>query len=93
MDIFINFYNQILDVFKNGVLGLSLGNIFIVLISILFALFLRGVVANLIVNRLKKFVKKTGNKVDDKLFEALIPPFKLLPIVVVFLTVFTLIIR
>ena len=87
MDIFINFYNQILDVFKNGVLGLSLGNIFIVLISILFALFLRGVVANLIVNRLKKFVKKTGNKVDDKLFEALIPPFKLLPIVVVFLTI------
>ena len=87
MNIFHNFYNQILEVLNNGVLGLSLSNLFIVLISILFALFLRGIIANIIVNRLKTIVKKTGNKVDDKLFEALIPPFKLLPIVVVFLTI------
>ena len=29
----------------------------------------------------------TGNKVDDKLFEALVPPFRLLPIVIVFLII------
>ncbi len=87
MNIFHNFYGQVLSVINNGALGLSLGNLFIVFISILFALVLRGIIANLIVNKLKKFVKKTGNKIDDKLFEALIPPFKLLPIVIVFLTI------
>ena len=44
-------------------------------------------IENCYVNKVKKIVSKTGNKIDDKLFEALVPPFRLLPIVVVFLSI------
>ncbi len=85
MDLFKNFLEQIKFVIDNGVFGISLWNLSIIVFSILFALLVRRFVAVTIVNKLKKFVMKTGNKIDDKLFEALIPPFKLLPIVIVFL--------
>ena len=48
---------------------------------------LRSFVARLLVNKVKVLVSKTGNKIDDKLFEALVPPFRLLPIVIVFLAI------
>lgn len=85
MKFFENLYTLIKAVFENGVLGLSLYNFFIILFSILFALLIRGLFAKFIVLKLKKLVNKTSNKIDDKLFDALIPPFKLLPIVIVFL--------
>ncbi len=87
MNFIENFYSQILKVFSNGVFGISLGNIFIILLSIIISLLIRSVVARVLVNKLKKIVSKTGNKVDDKLFEALVPPFRLLPIVIVFLII------
>ncbi|NCX25280.1 MAG: mechanosensitive ion channel family protein, partial [Proteobacteria bacterium] len=47
----------------------------------------RSIFAKLIVLKVKNVVKKTTTNVDDHLFDALIPPFKLLPIVIVFLAV------
>ena len=87
MNFIENFYLQILKVFSDGVFGISLGNIFVILLSIIISLLIRSVVARVLVNKLKKIVSKTGNKVDDKLFEALVPPFRLLPIVIVFLII------
>ena len=87
MNFIENFYSQILKVFSDGVFGISLGNIFIILLSIIISLLIRSVVARVIVNKLKKIVSKTGNVIDDKLFEALLPPFRLLPIVIVFLII------
>ena len=89
MNIFENFYNQINHVLQNGVFGMSLFDIGIIFISIIVALLVRGVFAKLLVFKVKKIVQKTSNNIDDKLFDALIPPFKLLPIVIVFL-IFTL---
>ncbi len=74
-------------ILNKGVFGISLLNIGIILISFIFALLVRGLFAKLIVNKLKKFITKTGNKIDDKLYESLVPPFKLLPIVLVSLTI------
>lgn len=87
MIIFQNFYNQIIAVFQNGVFGINLFDLGIILLAVVGSLVLRGVFANLLVSRVKSIVIKTGNKIDDKLFDALIPPFKLLPIVIVFLTI------
>ena len=87
MDIVKKFHSQIIRVFNDGVLGISLVNLSIIVVSIIFALLVRSIVAKLIVKKVKKIVSKTGNKIDDKLFEALEPPFRLLPIVLVFLII------
>ena len=64
--------------------GLELKQIFIFFVLILFSILFNSIIANFIVNILKAIVKKTVNKIDDKLFEALLPPCKFLPIVIVF---------
>ena len=87
MSIIENFYAQIMRVFSNGVFGLSLGNLTIIFLCIIVSLLIRTVVARVLVNKVKKLVSKTGNKIDDKLFDALVPPFRLLPIVIVFLAI------
>ncbi len=87
MNLIENFYIQIIRVFSDGVFGISLGNLTIILVSVIISLLIRSLVARLIVNKVKNIVSKTGNKIDDKLFEALVPPFRLLPIVIVFLAI------
>ncbi len=87
MVLFENFYTQILNVFSDGVFGISLLDLIIIIISIIFALFVRGLVARILLKKVKDIILKTGNKIDDKLFEALLPPLRLLPIVIVFLAV------
>ena len=87
MNIFIKFKNYIIYTFEQGSLGLSLIELFIILVSFVFALVIRGFFAKLIVSKIKKIVKKTGNKIDDHLFDTLSPPLKLLPIVFVFLMI------
>jgi len=87
MNFFENFYIQIKKVFIDGVFGISLGDLAIILFLIIVSLLIRSLVAKILVNKVKTLVSKTGNKIDDKLFEALLPPFRLLPIVIVFLTI------
>ncbi len=87
MNFIENFYSQFLRVFRDGVFGISLGDLIIIFGCIILSLLVRGIVATVLVNKVKKIVSKTGNKIDDKLFEALVPPFRLLPIVVVFLAI------
>ncbi len=87
MDFINNLYLQIIRVFSDGVFGVSLGNLAIIFVCIIVSLLIRSVVARILVSKVKKIVFKTGNKIDDKLFDALVPPFRLLPIVVVFLAI------
>ena len=82
-----NFIDQIKNVFEDGVFGVSLYDFGIIFIALIFALLVRGIFAKLVVLKVKKIVKKTSSNIDDKLFDALIPPFKLLPIVIAFLTI------
>ena len=87
MDFIKTFYSQIIRVFNDGVFGISLGDLTIIIASLIIALFIRSIFARVLVNKVKKIVSKTGNKIDDKLFEALVPPFRLLPIVIAFLAI------
>ena len=82
-----SFYNQLKEVLEKGVFGINLMDLFIIIIAIVFALIIRGIFANIIVAKLKTIVKKTSSNLDDSLFDALIPPFKLLPIVIAFLVI------
>ena len=85
MNIFKNFYFTILEVLDKGVLGLNLYEIGFIIIFLLVSISIRSLFAKLIISKIKKFVLKTGNKVDDKIFESLISPLKFLPIVFAFL--------
>ena len=87
MNVLENLYAQFFTVFKDGVFGISLGDIGAIIASIVFALLIRGFFAKFLVYKLKRFVKKTSNSIDDRLFDALIPPLKLLPVVIVFLVI------
>ena len=87
MIIFDNFFNQIKFVLSNGVLGLSLFELGLIFSAFIFALLVRGLLAKFLVHKVRVIVSKTTNTIDDKLFDSLIPPIRLLPIVIVFLIV------
>tara|TARA_X000000368_G_scaffold332808_1_gene269995 strand:- start:529 stop:1617 length:1089 start_codon:yes stop_codon:yes gene_type:complete len=87
MEIFNNFKNYFHYTFEQGSLGLSIAEFLIIITSFVLALLIRGLFAKLIVSKIKKVVRKTGNKVDDNLFDTLAPPLKTLPIVIVFLLI------
>ena len=73
-----------LTFFNNVLFGIQLSQFFLFFFLILVSILFNSYIANFIVNRLKTLVKKTGNTIDDKLFDALIPPCKFLPIVIIF---------
>lgn len=87
MDFFSKFLDLILEAFKSGINGISLLELIVISSIILLSLILRGLFAKIIIFKLKKIVKKTGNKIDDTVFEALTSPLKLLPIVFVFIVI------
>ncbi len=79
------FFLQIQNVFLNGVFGLNFIELGIILLIITIAIIFRGLFAKFILKKLKLIVLKTNNKFDDKLYDSLIPPLKLLSIVLVVL--------
>jgi len=87
----MNFINSLFLQFKkvisDGVFGISLTDFAIILVTIFFALLIRGLFAKFIVSKVRSMVKKTANHIDDELFDALVPPFKLLPVVIAFLAI------
>lgn len=85
MNIFVKFINYLKHTFEHGAFGLSIPEILIIITSFILAIFLRGFFAKFIVTKIKKLIQKTGNKVDDRLFDTLAPPLKILPIIFVFI--------
>ena len=85
MDFLFNINQIFKEVIYNGILGISLLQIGSVTLILVISLLMRNFFANFVVRRIKNLVLKTGNKIDDSLFESLIPPLKLLPIIFVFI--------
>ncbi len=77
----------ILHTFEKGSLGLSLTDIVVIIFFLILALVIRGFFAKVIISKLKKIIKKTGNKIDDHLFDSLAPPLKTLPVIFVFIVI------
>ncbi len=84
MTLFSYFNELFKSVLTNGIFGISLINIIILLFLFLISLLTRSLFANLIVKKIKFLVGKTGNKIDDELFKSLVPPLKLIPIIFIF---------
>ena len=85
MDILNKFQDLIITTLKAGSFGLSFVELIIILGVFVMSLIIRSAFAKIIVFKIKKIVQKTGNKVDDHLFDALISPLKLLPVIFVFI--------
>ena len=85
MEIISTFRTYFIDVFNQGSLGLTSMEIAILLVAFMCAFAIRGLVAKLIVAKIKKIVQKTGNIIDDQLFESLAPPLRLLPLLFTFI--------
>jgi len=91
MNIFKDIIEQIQFVFSKGVLGVGLMDLAFIILASIFAIIVRSLFAKIVIKRIKAIIVKTGNNIDDALYDALIPPLKLVPIVLVFLfiTLFT----
>ena len=87
MEIIYKFKEYLIYSFNQGSLGLSISEIIIVIILFLLSLIIRGFFAKIVVSKIKRIAKKTGNKIYDHLFDALSPPLKILPIIFVFLII------
>ena len=85
MDLIINFKRYIFKTFDQGSLGLSLIEIIAIIAFFILAVIIRGLFAKIILSKIKKVIKRTGNKVDDQLFDSLSSPLKTLPIILVFI--------
>ncbi len=85
MEILTKFKNYFLTTFDQGSLGLSLFEVFTIIAFLFLAIIIRGLFAKLIVSKIKKLIQRTGNKVDDRLFDALSSPLKTLPLILVFI--------
>ena len=84
MEIFNNFKELFLSVWKKGILGVDIVEIFIgVGIFFIFLIF-RGIISKLIIKRLEGIAKKTKNKLDDSFVQAMEGPARFLPIVIGF---------
>lgn len=78
---FEDFWTLVVDVWKNGLYGVDVGQLVIAL-SIFIALMLaRNLFTRIVLNRLDKLVAKTKNEIDDSLVEALRNPIRFIPVV------------
>ena len=87
MELFNYFRDTLNNSFNINILGLTLFELFFIIIIFFISMLLRELFAKLVISKIKKIVIKTGNEIDDKLFDALKAPLKLLPIVLVFILI------
>ena len=84
MEIFNNFKELFLSVWKKGILGVDILEIFIGVGIFLIFLIFRGIISKVIIKRLEGIAKKTKNKLDDSFVQAMEGPARFLPIVIGF---------
>ena len=84
MEIFNNFKELFLSVWKQGILGIDIFQILIGIGIFLIFLIFRGVISKIIIKRLESIAKKTSNKLDDTFVQAMEGPARFVPIVIGF---------
>ena len=71
MEIFNNFKDLFLSVWKKGILGVDIFQILIGIGIFLIFLIFRGIISRVIIKRLESIAKKTSNKLDDTFVKAM----------------------
>jgi MscS family membrane protein len=87
MEALISFKNYFMFAIKAGSLGFSIFDLIIIFFSLFLSFILRNIFAKFFISKIRNIVKKTGNKIDDHLFDALSSPLKILPIVFVLILI------
>jgi len=75
------FWALVKDVWTNGLYGIDVGQIITAVGIFIFFLFIRNLFTRLVLNRIRKWVGKTENTVDDAVVEAIEPPIRFIPVV------------
>lgn len=75
------FWALVVDVWTNGLYGIDIGQITVALAIFFTLLLARNLFTRVIVHRLEAFVRRTENKFDDTLVEALRNPIRFVPVV------------
>jgi MscS family membrane protein len=78
------FWNIVVDVWKNGFMGVDIGRIVIALGIFFLALLLRQFVAAIVINRLLALAKRTKFRLDDEVVLTLRKPIAFVPVIVGF---------
>ncbi len=74
-------WQEVVNVWDNGVLGIDVGSIIIALLIFGAFLVLRGVLSKYILHRLHFWTSKSNTSIDDKIIKALAPPIRFIPII------------
>lgn len=83
----MNFKDYFISSFTQSYFGLSILEVIIIFVSFIIALVLKELFAKIIISKIKNFVQKTGNQIDDNFFDCLASPLKSLPIIFVFILI------
>ncbi len=78
---FTDFWHNIEVIWAYGVFGISLSTILITLLILVFSYLVRDLFARFIIARLKAFAKRTKNKLDNAIIDALDGPLHFLPLI------------
>jgi len=79
-----SFFNYIFQIVNRDIIGLSLLEFLFIFFAFILALLIRSIIARIIVSKIRYLVSKTLNNTDDLIFDALIPPFKLISFIIIF---------
>lgn len=77
-----DYWQLILDVWNQGVAGVSIGQLVLSLLVILIGLATRHLFARLVLNRLKAYTERTKTRFDDIVLRALERPIAFIPVLV-----------
>ncbi|MDH5721956.1 MAG: mechanosensitive ion channel family protein [Alphaproteobacteria bacterium] len=74
-------WSEVVTVWNHGFMGIDVGKILSALVIFAIFLLLRGALTKYFLHYLRSWTQKSGNDVDDKIIEAIIPPIRFIPIV------------
>ena len=75
------FSNLVAEVWDHGLMGFDIGSLIIAIMIFGAFLILRGFFSRFVLKRIYNWSTKSTTKLDDKVVDALIPPFKFIPVI------------
>jgi MscS family membrane protein len=76
-----NFFYLVKDVWQQGFLGISFGQIIIAILILAISVLIRGLFSRFILVSLRRLASRTKAKIDDKIIDALDQPIRFIPII------------
>lgn len=76
-----DFWTLVLDVWNNGLYGIDISRILLGIGILLLFIVLRNLFSRIVVNRIRAFVNRTKNEIDDAIVDTLEAPIRLVPVV------------